>query len=61
MSKTMTADQLFTHIWDTAYEVFAETDDAIMWDYLNEQINNGNIDRDTAEDIREDVINTYNL
>lgn len=54
-------DELSRYIWDTAYNIFAEADDVMMWDYLKEQIRNGNIDRDTAEQIAEDVIETYNL
>lgn len=54
-------EEIFREIWDNAYSIYAETDDIQLWDYLKEQIKNGNIDRDTAEDIREDVINTYNL
>lgn len=52
---------MFLTIWNNAYDIFAEADDCLMWDYLREQINNGNISRADAEDIAEDVINTYNL
>lgn len=58
---SMRQSELFTHIWDTAYEIFAETDDILMWDYLKEQISNGNISRGDAEEIAGDVIETYNL
>lgn len=54
-------NELFKAVWNNAYDTYAEADDAIMWDYLNEQIKNGNIDRGTAEDIAADVIETYNL
>ena len=51
----------FVEIYNNAYNTYAETDDCMMWDYLREQIDNGNIDRATAEQIAEDVIETYNL
>lgn len=57
----MSKSELFQYIWDGAYEIFAEADDAIMWDYLREQTRNGNITQDEAEDIANDVIETYNL
>lgn len=54
-------NELFKTIWNNAYDVYADHDDIMMWDYLKEQVNNGNIDRGTAEDIAADVIETYNL
>ena len=48
-------------IWNNAYDIFVEADDCLMWDYLREQIRNGNISQDDAECIADDVINTYNL
>ena len=51
----------FTEIWNEAYNTFCEGDDCLMWDYLREQIKDGNISADDAADIAEDVIDTYNL
>ena len=52
---------MFIEIYNNAYNTFCETDDALMWDYLREQINNGNISREDAEEMAEDIIETYNL
>ena len=57
----MNNTELFTYIWNNAYDTYAETDDALMWDYLNEQIRNGNITREDAEVMAEDIIETYNV
>jgi len=51
----------FTEIYNNAYNIFAETDDCMMWDYLREQINLGNISQEDAETMAEDIITTYNL
>ena len=51
----------FTEIYNNAYNTFAENDDCMMWDYLREQIKNGNISQADAEDMADDIIETYNL
>ena len=51
----------FTEIYNNDYNTFAEADDCIMWDYLREQISSGNISQADAEQMAEDVIETYNL
>ena len=53
--------EMFTEIWNNAYNIFAETDDCQMWDYLREQIAMGNISQADAETMAEDIIETYNL
>ena len=52
---------MFTEIWNNAYNIFVETDDCQMWDYLREQIAMGNISQADAETMAEDIIETYNL
>ena len=51
----------FTEIYNNAYDTYAEADDCVMWDYLREQVRLGNISQDDAEEMAEDVIETYNL
>lgn len=50
---------LLDHIYNNALDYFTNTDDCIMWDYLREQIRNGNITQDEAEEIADDVITAY--
>ena len=52
---------MFVEIWNNAYNVYADGDYDLMWDYLREQINNGNISYDDAETIAESIVDTYNL
>lgn len=51
----------FTEIWNNAYDIYCDTDEVIVWDYLKEQINNGNITFDDAQEMLNDIIETYNL
>ena len=51
----------FLEIWDNAYNIYSESDDCLMWDYLREQVKNGNISQADAEELADDVIDTYNL
>ena len=51
----------FTAIYNAAYNVLADTDTSMMWDYLFEQVKRGNISRADAEQMGEDIIDTYNL
>ena len=48
-------------IWDNAYNTYAEGDYCLMWDYLREQVKNGNLTQDDAEEIAEDIVETYDL
>ena len=52
---------MFIEIWNNAYNCYVEADYCIMWDYLREQVNNGNISYNDAETIAEDVIKTSRL
>lgn len=54
-------NEIFTEIWNNAYESYVEGDNALMWDYLREQVNNGNITQDDAETMAEDIIMTSDL
>ena len=47
-------------IWNNAYDMYANGDYALMWDYLREQVNNGNLSYGDAETIAEDIVKTYN-
>lgn len=51
----------FTEIYNAAYNILADTDTSMMWDYLFEQVKNGNIPQADAEQMGEDIIDTYNL
>ena len=42
---------LMSEIWNNGYEIFCETDDGILWDYLKEQVNNGNITYDGTNNV----------
>lgn len=57
----MNKQELFIEIWNNAYNTYAETDECLMWDYLRAQIKVGNISKDDAETLAEDVIETYKL
>ena len=46
-------------IYDNAYEMYRNTDYCMMWDYLREQVNNGNINYGEAGDIAELVVSLY--
>ena len=48
-------------IWNNAYDMYANGDYALMWDYLREQVNNGNLSYGDAETMAEDIVETYNL
>lgn len=48
-------------IFKNAYSSYFNGDYGLMWDYLREQVNNGNISYEDAETIAEDVVNTYDL
>jgi len=52
---------MFKEIWNNAYNIYADYDYGLMWDYLREQVNNGNISYADAETMAEDIVETYNL
>jgi hypothetical protein len=52
---------MFTDIWNNAYDTYCEGDYCLMWDYLREQVNNGNLTQDDAETMAEDIVETANL
>lgn len=54
-NKMTVKERIYTNAWD----YFVQTDDCIMWDYLREQVKNGNITQDEAEDIADDIITAY--
>lgn len=52
---------MMQEIWDIAYEVYCETDEVGLWDYLKAQVQEGNISFDDAQCMFHDVIEQYNL
>lgn len=48
-------------IMDNAMNVYCSGDYYLMWDYLREQVNNGNITQDEAEKIEEAVMDNEDL
>lgn len=54
-NKMTVKERVYINAWD----YFVQTDDCIMWDYLREQVRNGNITQDEAEEIADDVITAY--
>lgn len=48
-------------IWNNAYDMYANGDYALMYDYLREQVNNGNLSYGDAEAMAEDIVKTYDL
>ena len=54
-----TMDKNIKEIYDNAYEMYRNTDFCMMWDYLREQVNNGNINYGKAGEIAELVVSLY--
>lgn len=52
---------MFIKIWKNAYLIYSRGDYSLMWDYLREQVNNGNITYADAEDIAEDIVSIFDL
>lgn len=50
-----------TEIWNNAYDSYVEGDYCLMWNYLKEEIENGNLTQGDARCIAEDVVETANL
>lgn len=49
----------FTEIYNTAYNILADSDTSMMWDYLFKEVKKGNISQENAETMAEDIIDTY--
>lgn len=52
---------LFVRIWNNAYYAYAEGDYYLMWDYLREQVNSGNMSYGDAQTMAHDIVGTANL
>jgi hypothetical protein len=53
------ADML--EIWQNAYDIYTNCDYAQLWDYLREQVNDGNLTYGDAETMADNIVETYNL
>lgn len=57
----MDPNNTFTRIWNNAYDCYVDGDYCLMWDYLREQINNGNLRQADADMMAEDIVEVANL
>lgn len=51
----------FTEIYNEAYNILVDTDTSMMWDYLFEQVKEGNLTEEDASTMGDDIIDTRNL